>query len=58
MKTSKQNTAQYHQEKIALKTLKMTPAMASIMGGMSYSEAEAFLQKIGYTEAEIQKAKN
>jgi len=43
MKTSKQNTAQYHQEKIALKTLKMTPAMASIMGGMSYSEAEAFL---------------
>ena len=57
MKTNKHNTAQYHQEKIAIKTLRMNPAMAAVMGGTTPHEAEAFLRSIGYSDKEIEKAK-
>lgn len=48
-------TPEKHQEQIALKTLKMTPGMATVMGGMSVDEAVAFLKRIGYTAQEINK---
>lgn len=48
-------TPEKHQEQIALKTLKMTPAMAAVMGGMSVDEAVKFLKRIGYTAQEINK---
>ena len=44
-----------HQLRIALKTLKMTPAMAGIMGGMSIPEAKAFLKRVGYSDQQIAK---
>ncbi|KKL89662.1 hypothetical protein LCGC14_1912460, partial [marine sediment metagenome] len=40
-----------HQLKIARDTLKMSPAMANVMGGMSHSEARAFLKRYGLREA-------
>jgi hypothetical protein len=48
-----------HQLKIALSTLRMAPAMARVMGGMSHDEAKTFLKSVGYTDAQIAKlAKN
>lgn len=44
-----------HQEKIAIKTLKMSDEGANIMGGMTKQEARDFLKKIGYSEKQIQK---
>jgi hypothetical protein len=37
--------AEKHQRKIAYSTLKMTPAMANIAGGMTYQEAYKFIFK-------------
>jgi hypothetical protein len=37
-----------HQRKIALDTLKMSEAGASIMGGMDHRQAVQFLLSIGY----------
>lgn len=34
-----------HQLAIAKKTLKMTPVMAKIMGGMTYEEAKKIVEK-------------
>lgn len=58
MKTNKNNVAQFHQEKIARKTLQMNPAMASMMGGTTPQEAEKFLRSIGYNDSEIEKLKS
>lgn len=44
-----------HQEKIALKTLKMHKVGAAIMKGMNHKEAVSFLRKIGYTDKKLQK---
>jgi hypothetical protein len=44
-----------HQLRIALRTLKMTPAMAAVMGGMSIPEAKAFLKRVGYSDQQIAK---
>jgi hypothetical protein len=44
---------EYHQKKIAIRTLQMSDAGASIMGGMTKEEARNFLQKIGYSERQI-----
>lgn len=44
-----------HQLKIALSTLRMAPAMARVMGGMSHDEAKKFLKSVGYTDAQIAK---
>lgn len=38
---------EWHQLQVAKKTIKMTPAMAQIMGGQSYEEAQAVLEKYG-----------
>ena len=37
------DTAKKHQTKIAKKTLRMTPAMAMIFGGMTFEEAYQFI---------------
>lgn len=37
------DTAKKHQEKIARATLRMTPEMARIMGGMTFSKAYEFI---------------
>lgn len=58
MKTNKNNVAQFHQEKIARKTLQMNPVMASMMGGTTPKEAEKFLRSIGYNDSEIEKLKS
>jgi hypothetical protein len=42
-----------HQLKVALDTLKMSRAGATIMGGMNHTEAVAFLRKVGYTDSKI-----
>ena len=42
-----------HQEKIALKTLSYSDAGANVMGGMTKSEAIAFLRKNGYDDKKI-----
>lgn len=44
-----------HQKKIALDTLRLSDAGASIMGGMSKEEARTFLKKIGYSDERIKK---
>jgi hypothetical protein len=44
-----------HQLAIAKKTLKMSDAGASVMGGMSKKEAVEFLKSIGYSDAKIKK---
>ena len=44
---------QKHQKKIAISTLKMSDAGASIMGGMSKDEARKFLFSIGYSAQKI-----
>lgn len=44
-----------HQLKIALQTLKMNDAGASIMGGMDKDEARKFLKSIGYADWQIRK---
>jgi hypothetical protein len=44
-----------HQLRIALDTLKMSPAMAGVMGGMSIAEAKAFLKRSGLTDEAIAK---
>ena len=46
---------QQHQKKIALKTLKMSDAIAKIMGGMTKDQAREFLKSIGYTDKQISK---
>jgi len=46
---------QKHQLAIAKKTLKMSDAGASVMGGMSKKEAVEFLKSIGYSDAKIKK---
>jgi hypothetical protein len=38
-------TPKQHQKNIAYKTLRMTPAMAKIMGGMSFEEAYEIIFK-------------
>lgn len=38
-------TPEWHQLQIAKKTIKMSPAMASVMGGMDYTEAERIINK-------------
>ena len=43
---SKLTVPQQHQLKIARQTLKMTPEMANIMGGMSYEEAKQIIKKL------------
>ena len=48
------STPEKHQKSIALKTLKMSPAGASTMGGMDHKEAVAFLIKIGYSRSKIE----
>ena len=45
-----------HQMKIARDTLKMSPAGASIMGGMNHSEAVAVLLRGNWSRARIEKA--
>jgi hypothetical protein len=45
-----------HQKAIALKTLKMNDAGASVMGGMTKAEARVFLKdKCGYSDEQIKK---
>lgn len=53
MKSRKDNTVQYNQEKVSLGTLKMNPAMLGVMGGQTKEEAISFLKSIGYTDAKI-----
>ena len=40
-------TPEWHQLQIAKKTVKMTPVMASLMGGMSVEEAEKIMKSFG-----------
>ena len=47
------NVFENHQKKIALATLKMHKAGASVMGGMTHQEAVQFLKKIGMSEQSI-----
>jgi hypothetical protein len=47
-KVMKLSIPEQHQKKIAIQTLRMSDAGASIMGGMSKDEARAFLARIGY----------
>lgn len=44
-----------HQLKVALDTLKMSPATARVMGGMSVAEAKSVLKRVGYSDAQIAK---
>jgi len=44
-----------HQKKIAIDTLKMTDAGASVMGGMTKDDARSFLKSIGYSTVAIRK---
>jgi len=44
-----------HQEKIAIKTLKMPGPMLGVMGGMNKDEARDFLKSIGYSDSKIRK---
>jgi hypothetical protein len=53
--TKELSVPEKHQEKIALKTLKMPDAMVGVMGGMTKEEAREFLKKIGYSNAQIAK---
>ena len=41
-----QNVFNKHQKAIAYKTLKMTPQMANIMGGMTFEEAYKIIFRI------------
>ncbi len=43
-----QGTPEWHQFQIAKKTMKMNDAAASVMGGMTKSEAKKILDKYGY----------
>lgn len=47
MKLPEKNSPEWHQLQIAKKTIRMNPAMAAIMGGMTYDEAEEILKKYG-----------
>jgi hypothetical protein len=49
------NVFDKHRTVIALRTLKMSDAGATIMGGMSKAEAREFLQSIGYSDDKIKK---
>lgn len=44
-----------HQLNVALKTIKMHPAMLGAIGGMTYKDAIEFFRKIKYSEAKIKK---
>ena len=47
-----------HQKQIAISTLKMSDAGASVMGGMSKKEARDFLRLIGYSDERIKRLEN
>jgi hypothetical protein len=51
----KLSVPQKHQLAIAKKTLKMSDAGATVMGGMNKKEAVDFLKSIGYSDARIKK---
>lgn len=51
----KLSTFERHQKKIALSTLKLTDAGASILGGMTKEEARNFLRRLGYSAQQIAK---
>lgn len=53
-KMPEKGTPEWHRLQVAKKTVKMNPAMASLMGGMSMEEAEEVLKKYG---VEIKEAK-
>lgn len=42
-----------HQRKIALDTLRLSEAGASIMGGMDHQQAIQFLKSIGYQDDDL-----
>ena len=45
----------YHKEKIAKNTLKLSDAGVLILGGMSKEEARNFLKSLGYSTQQISK---
>lgn len=57
-KMPEKGTPEWHRLQVAKKTVKMNPAMASLMGGMSMEEAEEVLKKYGIEikEAKISKS--
>jgi HSP90 family molecular chaperone len=58
MRTKELSVPQKHQKQIAIKTLRMSDAGASIMGGMSKDEAREFLASIGYSAEQIERIEN
>ena len=47
-----------HRKQIALSTLKLSDAGASVMGGMSKKEARDFLRLLGYSDERIKRLEN
>ena len=52
---NKKGTIDYHQEVIAIRSLKMHPSILCVMGGPNKDDAIKYLASIGYTNLQLKK---